>query len=144
MAKKINTIEVQIATYLRSNPKVSVSNIASRLGMSENSVNIGLHYIRKNVLLPNEMILRSGKYGRSKYELVNVSSYDDDIKNKMNYNERNMLRMFVDMTKTAKIANATRSPSKRAALNALVIKQIATITTGMTQVSLLQLPIANV
>jgi len=146
MAKKTHTIEIKIASLLRNNPgkKMSAGTIANQLGTSENMVNQGLHYIRKNVHIPNEMIVRTGKIGNSKYELLTDTTSYDDVKNKMNGNDRNIRRMFIDITKTAKIANTTRNPVKQAQLNAIVMQKISEITTAMTQAALLQLPVANV
>ena len=147
MAKKIYSIEVQVASLLRKNlgKKMDVGIIATQLGISENMVNQGLHYIRKNVHLSNESIIKSGSYGNSKYELQDDNyTLHDDIQNKMDANTKNLLRMFIDWTKTAKLANATTNPVKRTQLNKIVATKMAEITVGMTLAAQLQLPTTNI
>ena len=143
MAKKIYTIEVQVATLLRSGKK-SVPQMAKQLGTSENMINVGIHHIRKNVLMPDEEILRTGKNGNSFYELVTNSSLQTDKIKRLKTNFTNMRRMIREVIKLSLISRATTNPQDITALNNMIINLMTNMSREVSQMTMLQIPVANI
>ena len=144
MVKKIYTIEAQVCSLLRKKRKMSVSDIAEKIGTSENMVNQGIHYIRKNVHLPEETILRTGKNGNSEYELVTTASLGTDKINREIGIFTNMRRMLRDAIKLSLISRATTDPQDIEALNNLIINLMTDLSREVSQMTVLQMPATNI
>jgi len=143
-SKKIYGIEAQIVSLLRGGKKMSASSMARTLGMSENSINVGIHFIRKNVLLPDEAIVRSGKNGNSKYELVTTSTLETDKIERFSSGVINMRRMTRELIKLALISRATSNPQDIASLNLMIVNMMTDLSREISQMTMLQMPMANI
>jgi hypothetical protein len=144
MTKKIYTIEAQICSLLRSGKKLSISDMAKKIGTSENMIHNGIHSIRKNVHLPEETILRIGKNGNSEYELVTNSSLEVDKIKRLVTDFTNMRRMIREVIKLSLISRATTNPNDIASLNNMIVNLMTDMSREVSQMTMLQMPSTNI
>jgi hypothetical protein len=99
---------------------------------------------RKNVLMPDEEILRIGKKGNSIYELVTKFSLQKNKNKRLVTCATNIRRMSREMIKLSLISRATTNPQDIEALNNLIINLMTNISREMAQMTMLQIPVANI
>jgi hypothetical protein len=146
MAKGIHTIEVRIVSLLRHNKgtRMSSTSIARQLGVKKKTVENGIGKIQINVLLPNELVVKSGPKGNSKYELESDKTLTCDIFDLVDKEFRSMDRKGIKLVKALKIAYKTRNRNEIAKVQKEIRSYMMHFSQTASNVALLELPLANI
>jgi hypothetical protein len=107
-------IEEEVLRLLKQS-KMSVPMMAQRLQKSENSVQVGISHLRKNVLKPNEAIvthLRAKSKKPCEYELITTQTSRLDGINQGNRIAKKTIRSLREITKLVNVLVATTNPTQ--------------------------------
>lgn len=142
MAKKITKNERVVLRYLTNTQhKVSLSKISDETGLSEAEVKTAITYLDQNALLPEVSKVRSGKWGKSNYQLLNRYASPDEIIKQMKWDCRNLRRDIIKFTK--KVINSNKHP-EIIAMKETLVQTLTEMNNSVALANLGQIPVKNI